>query len=469
VLRLTTHPTRREWLRLGGLGGLTWVAGPLRHLAGAGERTPGFGQARSVLVVFTPGGQSQIDIWDPKPDAPEEIRGAFRTIATPLPGVRVCEHLPRVAKLLDRCTLVRCASHEDVDHGSAIYLSLTGHYHAKRSGNPPVSPKDLPFVGALVQRVRPERRRFPYAAVTLNGPVLVPDVPAPGQFPGLLGRAYEPLLLGDPAETALSLPGLQPDSDVPAERQQDRRRLLDRLDDATRSLERDHRVLLDQNELARQAYTLLAAPQVRRAFELEREPEATHERYGRFRSGQALLLSRRLVEAGVPYLTVFWNHNIRGQDLSTASDEFGWDTHNDIFDSLRDPLLPRFDQSFSALLEDLDQRGLLATTLVLCIGEFGRAPRVAKEATFAGESPGRKHWAGVYSFLAAGAGVQRGAVLGASDRLGAYPQSPSVGPWDVTATCFAALGIDPSGQTTDPAGRLLNLSTGRAIAGLYEE
>ncbi len=468
MLRLTTTPTRREWLRLGGLGGLAWLAGPLRGLVGgASSSSPGFGRARSVLVVFTPGGQSQLDTWDPKPDAPEEIRGAFGTISTPLPGVRVCEHLPRTARLLDRCTLVRCASHQDVDHGSAIYLSLTGHYHAKRSGNPPPSPEDLPFIGSLIQRVRPERKRFPAAAVTVNGPVLVPETPAPGQFPGLLGRAYEPLALGDPGATALSLPGLQPESDLPAERQQDRRRLLERLDSATRNLERDQQALLDQDELVRQAYTLLSAPQVRRAFELEREPDAVHERYGRFRSAQALLLSRRLIEAGVPFLTVFWNHNIRGQDKSTGADAYGWDTHNDIFESLRQPLLPRFDQSFSALLEDLDQRGLLKTTLVLCIGEFGRAPLVAREANFAGDTPGRKHWAGVYSFLAAGAGVRRGAVLGASDRHGAYPQSPSVGPWDVAATCFSALGIDPAGHTYDPNGRLVVLSEGKPIAGLY--
>ena len=169
--------------------------------------------------------------------------------------------------------------------------------------------------------------------------------------------------------------------------------------------------------LYRQAYTLLADPRCRSAFDLGREPMALRERYGLHRSGQACLLARRLVEAGVPFITVVWNHCNRGQDKSTEPDSYGWDTHNDIFEALRNPLLPRFDQSFSALLEDLKQRGLLDSTLVVCMGEFGRAPLVALEPKFAGATPGRKHWAGVYSVVLAGAGVAGGGVYGASDRL----------------------------------------------------
>src|SRR5262249_18785292 len=204
----------------------------------------------------------------------------------------------------------------------------------------------------------------------------------------------------------------------------------------------------------RQGYDLVAGRNGRRAFDLALEPEAVRDRYGRHRSGQACLLGRRLVEAGVPWVTVIWNHNNRGQDKAPDDpDAYGWDTHNDIFSALKGPLLPRFDQSFAALLTDLEQRGLLETTLVVCMGEFGRAPRVALENTFAGSTPGRKHWAAVSSIVLAGAGVSRGAVVGASDRTGAFPQSEPVGPWDVAATMFSALGIDPAGHFTDPTGR----------------
>jgi hypothetical protein len=213
---------------------------------------------------------------------------------------------------------------------------------------------------------------------------------------------------------------------------------------------------------------MLSSPQTRQAFDLDAEPAALRDRYGRHRSGQALLLARRLVEAGVPYINVIWNHSNRGQDdHPDDTDLYGWDTHNDIFDSLKERLLPRFDASFSALIEDLDQRGLLAETLVVCMGEFGRAPRVALEPKFAGATPGRKHWPTVYSIALAGAGVQRGAVIGASDRLGGEPITERYGPWDVAATIFHALGIDPAGHYTDPLGRPFPIATGRPIEELY--
>jgi uncharacterized protein (DUF1501 family) len=222
------------------------------------------------------------------------------------------------------------------------------------------------------------------------------------------------------------------------------------------------------NAFYRQAYELLATRNCRDAFDLGKEPAAVRDRYGRNRSGQSCLLARRLVEAGVPWITVIWNHSNRGQDRAPGQiDWYGWDTHNDIFEVLRDHLLPRFDLSFSALLEDLDQRGLLDETLVVCMGEFGRAPEVAVEARFAGNSPGRKHWAAVYSIVLAGAGVARGGLVGASDRIAAYPSSTPYGPWDVAATMFAALGIDPAVHYTDATGRTFPLTTGRPIQELY--
>jgi hypothetical protein len=213
---------------------------------------------------------------------------------------------------------------------------------------------------------------------------------------------------------------------------------------------------------------LLAAPQVRRAFDLGQEPAALRDRYGRHRTGQACLLARRLVEAGVPFVTVVLCLSNRGQDKAPGrTDAYGWDTHNDIFEALEHHLLPRFDQTFATLLQDLKQRGLLDSTLVVCMGEFGRAPLVALERTFAGKSPGRKHWAGAYSIVVAGADVTRGGIVGASDRHGAHVQGTPLGPGDVAATMFHALGIDPSGHYTDPTSRPFPVATGKPITDLY--
>jgi hypothetical protein len=419
-----------------------------------------------VILVFANGGQSQIDMWDPKPSAPLDVRGAFQPISTAVPGVQFCEHMPRVARVADRFTVVRSMSHEDLDHGSAAYLALTGVYHARRSSNPPPSPNDIPTYGAVLRRLQP-KSRFVCDAVHVNGPALVPREVGPGQDGGFLGRAFEPLVVGDPSSAAGAIPGMEPLVELPPLRLNNRLSLKQTLDHYAQRLEA-HQQALDMTRLYHQAYNMLASPRARQAFDLEAEPAAVRDRYGRHRSGQALLLARRLVEAGVPYINVIWNQTNRGQDVDPEdTDVYGWDTHNDIFDALRDRLLPRFDESFSALIEDLDERGMLDQTLVVCMGEFGRAPRVALEPKFAGATPGRKHWASVYSIVAAGAGVQRGAVVGASDRLGGEPITERYGPWDVAATMYHALGIDPKGHYTDTLGRPYLITTGRPIEAIY--
>lgn len=461
--------SRREWLRIGGLAGLTWPAWQsLRSAAAAtAPRWPGFGQARSVILVFASGGQSQLDTWDPKPEAPAEIRGEFSAIRTSVPGTLLCEHMPRLARLADRYTIVRSMSHDDLDHGSASYLALTGRFHRKKSSNPPPSPEDEPTYGAILRKLRPNRR-FPYDAVHINGPAQVPVAVAPGQNAGFLGRKYEPLLLGDVSQTQVVLPELTPQPELPPVRLSARQALKETVDRYAATLPQTE-LQRDLDQLYAQAFELLSRPEARQAFDLGLEPERLRRRYGLHRSGQACLLARRLVEAGVPLITVIWNHTNRGQDSSPDEpDSYGWDTHNDIFDSLRTHLLPRFDESFSALLEDLDQRGLLDQTLVVCLGEFGRAPLVALEKKFAGSSPGRKHWANVYSIVMAGAGVKRGGVVGASDRLGGAPISPRISPADVAATIFSALGVDPHGHYRDDLGRPLPIAAGRPIAELYE-
>lgn len=458
--------TRREWLRIGGLGLGALAAGSSSRADPVHPTSPGFGRARSVLVIFTGGGMSQIDTFDPKPDAPAEIRGEFRSMPTSAIGMRVCEHLPRVASLANRYALIRSMSHDDVDHGSASYLALTGQFHQRRSSNPPPTANDFPTLGAVLRRVRPTEH-FPYTAVHVNAPLLTPREPGPGQFGGFLGRAHEPLVLGDVTDPTRTLGAMEPQPDLPAVRLESRHALLQSIDRQAAAWS-NHRELLDRELLYRQAYEFLDSPRYREVFDLSREPDSVRERYGPNRSGQACLLGRRLVEAGVPWVTVMWNHMIRGQDMTpTPEDEYGWDTHNDIFPTLREHLLPRLDLNLSALLLDMDQRGLLEHTLVVCMGEFGRAPRVAPEPGFAGKIAGRKHWASVYTVLLAGAGVPGGLVVGASDRMGAHPSSTPYSPCDLAATMFAALGINPAADYHDLASRPYAVSSGRPILDLH--
>lgn len=430
------------------------------------DQVPGFGKAKSVIVIFASGGQSQLDMWDPKPDAPVEIRGEFSSISTRIPGAAFCEHMPQIAKIADRLSVVRSMSHEDLDHGSAFYLAMTGRYHRRRSANPPPAADDHPCYGAVLQRVRPATQ-FSQTAIHLNGPALVPELEAPGQFGGFLGRGFDPLTLGDVASEPVAIPSLLPHADLSRVRMESRRSLLQAVESQMKDLE-SQTVMLEKDAMYQQAFRMLQRPEARTAFDLSREPEALRRRYGLNRSGQACLLARRLAEAGVPLSTVIWSYSNRGQDKAPNNkDSYGWDTHNDIFTGLKDHLLPRFDQGFSALIEDLDQRGMLDSTLVIAMGEFGRAPLVALEPRFAGAAPGRKHWASVYSIAFAGAGVQQGSVVGASDESGAYPDSQSWGPWDVIATIFSALGIDPAGHFKDHVGRPLMISEGKVIQPLY--
>jgi len=457
-------PTRRDWLRLG-IPAVLGAVGTGRAAPVGAATLPGFGRAKSVLVVFASGGQSQLDTWDPKPDAPEEIRGAFGSIATRVPGVRVCEHLPRLAKLADRFTVVRSMSHDDLDHGSACYLALTGQFHPRKSSNPPPRGTDAPALGAVLHRVRPDRR-FPHTAFHVNGPLLAPQEVGPGQYGGVLGRGYDPLDLGNVADGTALLYGMTPPADVPAARLAARRDLVGRLEAATRTADR---FPTTQVALAGRAHALMNTPRVRDAFDIGREPARVRDRYGRFRAGQACLMGRRLVEAGVPWVTVFFNHNIRGQDFHLGeTDHYGWDTHNDIFEDMKGHLLPRFDHGFSALLEDLQQRGLLDETLVVCMGEFGRAPVVAVERLAAGRgSPGRKHWAACYSVVLAGAGIAPGATYGRSDKAAAYPLADAVSPGDLAATLFHALGIPADTHFDDLTARPQRIVTGEPVTKLF--
>jgi hypothetical protein len=455
------RPSRRDWLRIG-LPAL-WGTRSVRAAKPA-SGAPGFGTAKSVLVVFTSGGMSQLDTWDPRPDAPAEVRGDFRTVASSLPGLRVCEHMPRMARLMHRATLVRSMTHDDLDHGSACYLALTGQFHQRKTSNPPPRGTDAPALGAILHRVRPDRR-FPHSAFHINGPLLTPREPGPGQFGGVLGRGYDPLDLGNVADGTSLLTGMSPRADLPANRLSARRDLVRNLETAAHTTGRYPN---SPAALAAQAYELMNTPRVRDAFDIDQEPAKVRNRYGRFRAGQACLMGRRLVEAGVPWVTVFFNHNIRGQDFHVGEgDHYGWDTHNDIFEDMRGELLPRFDHGFSALLEDLHERGLLKETLVVCMGEFGRAPLVAIEKTAGRGSPGRKHWAACYSVLLAGAGIAEGAVFGKSDKQAAAVVDEPVSPGDLSATMFHALGIAADTHFTDLTNRPARIVSGNPVTRLF--
>lgn len=450
---LGSLPSRRDWLAL---GVPALVAGALA----AKPAVAPVRRAKSVLVVFASGGQSQLETWDPKPNAPAENRGAFGSIPTSVPGVRFSEHLPRVAKLANKLTVVRSMTHDDLDHGSACYLALTGQFHPRKSSNPPASPTDFPTLGAVVHRVRPTDR-FPHSAVHLNGPILLPELTGPGNSAGFLGRAYDPFVVPDPLDTATLVNGLTRPAEVPAARGASRRDLLAKL-------EAKATVAAQHAASTAAAFSVLDSAAVREAFDLDREPAKVRDRYGRYRAGQTCLLARRLVEAGVPWITAFFNHSIRGQDkFPHDTDAYGWDTHNDIFEAMRDHLLPRFDQTFSTLLTDLDERGLLKDTLVVAMGEFGRSPIVALEKNFDGTTPGRKHWGGCYSVVLAGGGIKEGFVYGSSDRRAAYPQADPTTPGDLTATLLYALGLDPGGHYTDAANRPYRLCSGEPVRKLF--
>ena len=460
---------RRELFGMTGGAGLAFLGEVLRQRPARGREElvgpgTGFGRAKSVLVVVASGGQSQLETFDPKPDSPLEVRGQFGAIETTVPGTFLCEHLPRLAKLAHRYAIVKSMSHDDLDHGSALYLTLTGQYHQRLSSNPPPRETDHPFFGSVLEQARPASK-FLRTSVLINGSALVPFEPGPGQFAGLLGRRFDSLVIGDVTTGQPAIPGLERLDNVDSKRHALRQQLLQELE--------QHKLpaaqpTIDMQTLYQQAYEMLDRPTARQALDLEAEPPAIRDRYGRHRSGQACLLARRLVEAEVPLVTVMWNHSNRGQDkYPDDAEQFGWDTHNDIFEVLGRSLLPRFDQSFSALLEDLDQRGLLETTLVVCMGEFGRAPVVALESKFAGASPGRKHWSAAYSIVVAGAGVRGGSTIGATDRHAAYPVSTKYSPWDVTATIFHALGIDPASHFFDSLNRPYPISSGQSIATLW--
>ncbi|MFO0910282.1 MAG: DUF1501 domain-containing protein [Isosphaeraceae bacterium] len=437
---------RRQVLRVGALGltgfGLTELF--RSESQGSRSRASTTPRAQSVIFLHQFGGASHLDTFDLKPNAPSPIRGEFKPIASSLPGLQVCEHLPRLARLAHVYSLVRSVHHTTSAHNSAAYYSLTGHKPLIDIVTANASATDFPAYGSVVDAFAPSSRRVP-TAVSL--PTMIADGPfrTPGEFAGFLGKRHDPLFITrDPNAAGFRVEELSLPVEVPLERVNDRRALLSGLIARAR-LNESIAAVRGMDSYQQRAHNLLTSGETQRAFDLSREDPRVRDRYGRTTYGQSVLLARRLVEAGVRFVTVYYSPGIGG-----------WDTHKDNFNTLRRSRLPITDQSVSALLEDLEARGLLDQTLVVWTGEFGRTPRINTDA-------GRDHWPQCYTVLMAGGGLKRGFIHGASDASGAYPRESPCTPDDLSATMFQCLGIDPTTEMRDQLNRPILVSTGQPI------
>jgi hypothetical protein len=408
-----------------------------------------------------------------KPLAPAEVRGEFQPIASTLAGVPVCEHLPLLARQMHRLALIRSVHHDVVDHNAGSYYALTGRSPVV-GGKLIVAdePDNFPPYGAVLSRLTPATANLPEF-------VHLPDIMSnngydlPGERAGFLGPAYDPLVAGDPSAPGYKVPGLELPAEIPAPRLDRRRTLLDELDRSAGGPTGDPKWTGMQTHYQR-AFSLLASDETQQAFELAREPASVRERYGlpdrvdrsvearKFGGlphlGQCLLLARRLVESGVRLVTVCTGRRI----------DQSWDTHRQHFPLLKKSLLPYADRAFSALLEDLAERGLLDETLVVAMGEFGRTPKLGQITSGAGaDAAGRDHWPHCYTVLIAGGGIRPGTVYGASDAFAAYPKSNAVTPEDIAATIYHALGIPPETVIYDSLDRPHVVALGTPIGELF--
>lgn len=441
--------TRRNMLQIGTIGALNLS---LTGLLAADERGPRKGTADSCILIFLNGGPSHLDMWDMKPELPKEMRSEFQPVATSVPGIRVCEHLPQLAKVMDHCTLVRSVHHNEVAHAPAVYTALTGIPSGVRAGIVGAKPTDHPAIGSVVGRFRPPASKvMPYVLLPYLTAEGAGGPPQPGFLGGWLGKAHDPFLVlkGGKDPIGFDLPALAPDVGMTAERMGGRGRLLDDVNRAGGTV--GSALAAELERLQARACDLLTSPSAQRAFRLDQEPAKVRDSYGRNIYGQSLLLARRLVEAGSRLACISW-----APDANAT-----WDTHGNNFAKLKNELLPPFDRGFTRLLSDLTERGILDRTLVVVMGEIGRTPKINAGA-------GRDHWEHCYSVLFAGGGTKGGFVHGASDRHGAYPSQNPVTASDIVASVYHALGIAPDSTLTDPLGRpLALLPDGEPIRDLF--
>lgn len=444
---------RRGLLTVGAAGVIAGMV-PGRAARAAGD-VPGTGRAKSVLIVHLSGGPSQLDMWDPKPEAPAEVRGEFSPIATTIPGVQVSEHLPLLAKQTDRWSIVRTLSHGEQNHLLATHVALTGRPTPLPRGGSDLdrveSRSDFPNFASALAYVRPRRDGVP-SGVSLPNYFIEGPLTWPGQHAGFLGPKYDPWQIqGDPNDAAFEMKAIRMREGITESRMKSRRELLAELEQGPASINTTEPTSFrEQRQIA---FDLLTSNRMAEAFEIKREPDEVRDRYGRNTFGQSLLLARRMVESGVPIVQAAMGI------VQT------WDTHVDNWGRLKKTLLPQLDKGLAALTDDLAGRGLLDQTLVIVTGEFGRTPKVS---TLPGETiPGRDHWAAAYSGLFAGAGVLGGQVVGQTDAQAAYPVTRGWSPADVCSTVFNALGVDPDATIFDPLKRPHHLLNGTVISPLY--
>lgn len=454
--RHTAGLNRRELLQVGysGLLGVGLPAVLSQHVRAATAETDGAKikippRAKSILLVFLTGAASHHDTFDMKPDAPAEIRGEFKPIATSLPNLQICEHLPRLAQRAHKYALLRTLSHNDNNHLMSTHHVLTGELQPGGFFDKVASRDDWPSYAAAHAYLRPQRDGIPGG---VNLPTFLVEGPLtwPGQHAGFLGPKYDPWqITGDPNKPDFRVSNLTLATGLDVPRLDGRQSLLSNFNQQQQRLAEAavSRRLTSEQELA---FSMLTSNRLSQAFRLDRESDAVRDRYGRHTTGQSLLLARRLVEAGVPVVQV----NIgRVQN---------WDNHGDIFPTLKNRLLPPLDQGMAALLDDLESFGLLNETMVIMLGEFGRTPKI-------NSGRGRDHWGHCFFGLFAGAGVRPGHVIGKSDKTGAYPATTAYSPNDFGATVYQALGIRPDVEVRDRFDRPVRLNRGQVIESLYTD
>lgn len=445
--------TRRDILRVGGSGMLGLSLGSMLQLQAvtksqAAEKKALPARAKSIILCYLQGGPSHIDLWDPKENVPDNVKSAFKNISTVLPGVQFTELLPRLAKVIDKTTLIRSMSYTPnglFNHTAAIYQMMTGYTTDKVSPSgqlEPPNPKDFPNFGSNIIRLRPAQEpMLPF--VMLPRPLQESNVVGKGGSAGFLGKAFDPYTLypsGDDLDmqkmNKINVTDLEMRADIYGERMERRARLLDAINAGMPDIDRavkDYKL----NEYYNQALSLISSGRARDAFSIEQESRETRDMYGRNTFGQSCLLARRLVEAGTRVVEVIW-------PKVANSDNHSWDVHVGLTKRMKDQAAPMLDAGLSALINDLDDRGLLEETLVVAVGEFGRSPQRGVSTSGNGNSDdGRDHWPYCYTGLMAGAGIKRGYVHGKSDQTGSAPIENPVHPAELLATIYEAFGISP--------------------------
>ncbi|MGB6044288.1 MAG: DUF1501 domain-containing protein [Pirellulales bacterium] len=474
-----THlrPTRRDILRAGGAGMLGLSLGSLFQFQAESAETgsrggPGWGKAKSVILCYLQGGPSHLDLWDPKENVPDKVRSVFSNISTSVPGIQFTEILPKLAKIMDKVTLIRSMSYSPnglFNHTAAIYQMMTGYTTDKVSPSgqlEPPSPKDFPNFGSQIVNMRPiEHPMLPF--VMLPRPLQESNVVGKGGTAGFLGKAYDPYTVypsGDDMDMEkidnIKVDDLKLRPEVFAARLQRRARLRDAIASTMPDIDKavaEHKI----NEHYDRALSLIMSQRARQAFDIDTEPDEVRDMYGRTTFGQSCLMARRLVEAGTRVVEVIW-------PKVANSDYHSWDHHVDLSKRMKDRSGPMLDAGLSGLLSDLDQRGMLDETLVVAVGEFGRSPEKGLSTSGnTNSADGRDHWPYCYTALLAGAGIKRGNVYGKSDKTGSAPLEDPVHPTQLLATIYHTFGINPQTIVYNHLNQPRELVKGEAITSLF--